>query len=121
MIGIINTHYILLCVINYLFSITNIRFHLEGDGGICPPLEFVCQYAHYDKPVCCPLKVFQIHICLLPPPPPDEFSNRNAEYIEIFNQVTGRLKLCRIIDIFCHSTYGFELTSPFCQHQNVFI
>ena len=36
-------------------------FNLLGKG-IGTPLEFVCQYAHYDNPVCHPLKVFQIHI-----------------------------------------------------------
>ena len=53
-------------------------FHLGGGGGICPPpaialppLEFVCQYAHYDNPVCRPLKVFQIHVSS----PLDVFSN----------------------------------------------
>ena len=42
-----------------------------GGGGHLPPLEFVCQYAHYDNPICRPLKVFQIHIS----PPSTNFLN----------------------------------------------
>ena len=50
-------------------------FHLGGGGGgICPPLEFVCQYAYYDNPVCRPLKVTSL-------PPLDEFSKRNPACI----------------------------------------
>ena len=37
-----------------------------GGGAFAPPLlEFACQYAHYDNPVCHLPRVFQIHI--LPP------------------------------------------------------
>ena len=40
------------------------EFHLGGHGrhSLPLPLEFVCQYAHYDNIVCCPLKVFQIQV-----------------------------------------------------------
>ena len=65
------------CTCMYMY----IRVSFGGGGGagaggcirppplaiVLAPLEFVCQYAHYDNPVCRPLKVFQIHV-LRPPP-----------------------------------------------------
>ena len=59
--------------IMYIYITTLSGFHLEGGVVWCegpfaplaralPPLEFFCQYAHYDSPVCRPSKVFQIHV-----------------------------------------------------------
>ena len=50
----------------------------EGGGGICPSLEFVSQYAHYDNPVCPPRhSLSNSHF----DPPSTNFLNESPMYV----------------------------------------
>ena len=58
-------------IIEYMYMVS-----FRGWVHLCPlaiVLPSLCRYAHYDNPVCRPLKVFQIH--LSPPAPSTNFLN----------------------------------------------
>ena len=94
---------ILLCIKHRCTCTCTSGFHLgEGVGvvgGICPPWNSFCQYAHYDNPVCRPPKSFKF---TFRPRPSTNFLNESLHMFSLHQYYNNHFLSHKLLSGFTH-------------------